>query len=402
MRKLDELDEIIAAYGKGKMDRRTFISKALVMGLTLTSINAFLSSFGKGVSMAFAQTPPAGKPANVTFCYNTSWFGSWATMYVKHKELWKYYLPAGSQLEMNYQVVGPSIVNNLLGNKAQIGNLGDMPAYVAASRREIADLRIVNCDIFSDTGQMCSYLMVRSDAPEFKDNDEAVKWLDGKKIGVAGKGSCGDRFILFLTNKANIKAEIQYLDPTIIKTALQARKIDAAQSWQPHAAQIMNRGFGRLLFTGAFWGAQDGSFNVMRKDFIDAYPEAAKGYLKSEIVGLQVLMKDPYEAVKTIAPELPGFTTKDIWMSIYGQNAAGTGSTGPKVNSPLVFSKEIMDFINGGFKFLKSKGVLAIDQPLPDAVYPDLINSVVQEMNIQTPMGPIPVYPTSDFNPNAA
>ena len=402
MRKLDELDEMIADYQKGKMDRRTFISKALMIGLTLTSINAFLSSFGKGTSVAFAQTPPAGKPANVTFCYTTQWMGSWATIYVRHKELWKNYLPKGSQMEWDAQVNGPAIVNNLMGNKAQIGNVGDMPAFVASTRRQVADLRIVNCDLFSDTGQICSYLLVRSDAPEFKSNDEAVKWLDGKKIAVAGKGSCGDRFILFLMKKANIKAEIQYLDPTIIKTALEARKIDAAQSWQPHVAQIMNRGFGRLLFTGTFWGAQDGSFNLMRKDFIDAYPEAAKGYLKSEIVGLQVLMKDPYEAVKTIAPELPGFTTKDIWMAIYGKNSANTGSTGPKVDAPLVFSKKIMDFIDGGFKFLKSEGVIAVDQPLPGAVYPDLIDSVVKEMNIETPMGPIPVYPNSDFNPNLA
>ena len=61
-----------------------------------------------------------------------------------------------------------------------------------------------------------------------------------------------------------------------------------------------------------------------------------------------------------------------------------------------------MDFIDGGFKFLKSEGVIAIDQPLPGAVYPDLIDSVVKEMNIQTPMGPINVYPNSDFNPNLA
>ena len=41
MRKLDELDELISEYERGKMDRRTFIKKAIVMGLTITSINAF-------------------------------------------------------------------------------------------------------------------------------------------------------------------------------------------------------------------------------------------------------------------------------------------------------------------------------------------------------------------------
>ena len=397
MKKSDELDEIISEYEKGKMDRRTFMSKALLMGLTLSSVNAFLFTSGKASKNAYAQTPPAGKPANVTFCYTTQWMGSWATIYVKHKELWKSYLPKGSVMEWDVQVNGPAIVNNLMANKAQIGNVGDMPAFVASTRREVADLRIVNCDLFSDTGQMCSNLLVRSDAPQFKSTEEAAKWLDGKKIGVAGKGSCGDRFILFLTRKANIKPEIQYLDPTIIKTALAARKIDAAQSWQPHAAQIMGHGFGRLMFTGTFWGAQDGSFNLMRKDFIDGYPEAAKGYLKCEIAGLQALMSDPYDAVKTIAPELPGFTTKDIWTALYGKNAESTGSAGPKVYAPLVFDKKITDFIDDGYKFLHSKGVIAVDKPLSGAVFPNLIEGAVREMNVKTPMGPINVYSPSEF-----
>ncbi len=398
MRKTDELDEIITEYEKGKMDRRTFIRKALVMGLTLSSVSAFLSSVPRSWTNAFAaQTPPPGKAANVTFCYTTQWMGSWATIYAKHKELWRNYLPAGSHMEWDVQVNGPAIVNNLMAGKAQIGNVGDMPAFVASTKRDIADLRIVNCDLFSDSGQMCSNLLVRSDAPQFKTKEEAVKWLDGKKIGVAGKGSCGDRFMLFLTKKANIKPEIEYLDPTIIKTELAARKIDAAQSWQPHAAQIEDRGFGRIMFTGTFWGAQDGSFNLMRKDFIDQYPEAAKGYLKCEIAGLQGLIRDPYDAVKTIAPELPGFTTKDLWIAMYGKNSETTGSTGPKVYAPLVFDNKIMEFIDEGYKFLNSKGVVAIDKPLPGAVYPNLINAAVKEMNIKTPLSPMNVYAPSEF-----
>jgi NitT/TauT family transport system substrate-binding protein len=402
MKQIDELDELIAEYEKGKMNRRTFISKALIMGLTLTSINTFLSTSGKALSVAFADTPPSGKPAHMTYSYTTQWFGSWGMLYVKNKELWKNYLPKGSKLHWDYEVNGPVILNNLLANKSQIGNVGDMPAYVSVSRRHIADLRMVDCDFFSDTGQMCSYLLVRSDAPKFKSTEEAVRWLNGKTIGVAGKGSCGDRFILQLIQKAHIKADIEYLNPTIIKTALQAKKIDAAQSWQPHAQQMIDRGIGRLLFTGSFWGAKDGSFDIMRKDFIDKYPEAAKGFLKSEIVGIQILMKHPYEIVKAVAPDLPGFTTKDIWLAMYGKNSASTGSAGPKVNSPLVFSKPIMDFIYGGFKFLHSEGVIPNDKPLPGAIYPSLINAVVKEMNLKTPLGPVPVYPPSDFNASKA
>ena len=201
-----------------------------------------------------------------------------------------------------------------------------MPALVATTKRSIADLRIVEINLFSDTGQICSCMLVRSDAPQFKDIDEAIRWLDGKKIGISGKGSCGDRFVSSLVRKTNIKPDVQYLDPTIIKTSLQAKKIDAAQSFQPHVAQIMNHGFGRLIFTGSKWAAQDANFILMRKDFIDQYPEAAKGWVKADIEALEFIMKNPYETVKMVAQELPGFTTKDLWMALYGHYPENTGS----------------------------------------------------------------------------
>ncbi len=397
MRKLDELDEIITEYEKGRVNRRTFIKKTLGMGLTLSSIYAFLSADKNFVKSAFAQTPPPGKAATFTYCYTTQWMGSWASMYMRQKELWKNYLPAGSKIEWDVQVYGAHIVNTLLAGKAQIGTLGDMPTFVSTTKRDVADLRAVSVNLFSDSGQICSYLLVRSDAPQFKTKEEAIQWLDGKKIGVGGKGSCGDKFVTYLVSKAKIKPEIQYLDPTIVKTNLQAKKIDAAHSWQPHAAQIEHQGYGRLLFTGNLWGAQDGSYNVMRKDFIDSYPEAAKGHLKCEIVGWQIAMKDPYEFVRTIAVELPGFTTKDIWMALYGQNPAHTGSSGPKVTVQMVFDKMVMDSIADGYKFLQSKGAVTVDKPLPGAIYTELIDEVVKEMKIKAPLGPIKVYPPSEF-----
>ncbi len=58
MRKLDELDELIADYEKGRMDRRTFFKKTVLMGLTVSSISAFLSSSGRALQNAFAEAPP--------------------------------------------------------------------------------------------------------------------------------------------------------------------------------------------------------------------------------------------------------------------------------------------------------------------------------------------------------
>ena len=397
MRKPDELDEMINDYEKGKMDRRTFFKKAVIMGLSLSSISAFLSAPGTGVQDVFAQTPPAGKPVDITVGFFPSWVGGWSGVVVKHKDLWKKYLPAGSKVTWDIQVVGPPIVANLLANKSQIGYMGDMPALVATTKRDLVDLRIVEINLFSDTGQICSVMMVRSDAPDFKNIDEAVKWLDGKTIGVSGKGSCGDRFVSSLIRRTNIKPEVQYLDPTIIKTSLQAKKIDAAQGFQPHVAQIMNHGFGKLAFTGSNWAAQDANFLLMRKDFIDSYPEAAKGWIKADVEALQFVLQNPYETVKMVAEELPGYTTKELWMALYGKYPDQSHSQDTNVIAQVTFDKKVMEFIDESFKFLHAKGAITMDKPLPGAIYTDLVDSVVREMKIKTPLGPIKGLSLSEF-----
>jgi ABC-type nitrate/sulfonate/bicarbonate transport system substrate-binding protein len=397
MRIADELDEIIGDYEKGRMDRRTFIKKAAIMGLSLSSISAFLSSSGTAVQDVFAQTLPAGKPVKVTVGFFPSWVGGWSGAVVKHKDLWKKYLPAGSKIDWDIQVVGPPIVANLMANKSQIGYMGDMPALVATTKRDLVDLRIVEVNLFSDTGQICSCMLVRSDAPEFRNIDEAVKWLDGKKIGVSGKGSCGDRFVSSLIRKTNIKPDVQYLDPTIIKTSLQAKKIDAAQSFQPHVAQIVSHGFGKLAFTGSNWAAQDANFILMRKDFIDSYPEAAKGWIKADIEALQFIVKNPYETVKIMAEELPGYTTRELWTALYGRYPENTHSMDTNVIAQVSFDKKVMDFIDESFKFLHAKGAIAIDKPLPGAIYTELVEAAIKEMKLKAPIDHIKGLNPSEF-----
>ncbi len=395
MGKREDLTELVAEFERGGMDRRTFIKRAAVMGLTLSSIGAFLSSGHLSAGKAFAQ--PAGKPADITVGFFPSWVGGWSGAIIKNKELWKKHLPPGSKVTWDVQVVGPPIVANLMADKSQIGYMGDMPALVATTKRSLADIRIVEINTFSDTGQICSCMLVRSDAPDFKSMDEAVKWLDGKKIGVSGKGSCGDRFVTGLIRKTGIKPEVQYLDPTIIKTSLQAKKVDAAQAFQPHVAQIMNEGFGKLAFTGSKWSAQDANFLLMRKDFIDKYPEAAKGWLKADIEALQFMIQNPAETAEIINKELPGYTKKDLWMAMFGKYPEGTGSQENNILVQVGFDQKVMAFIEDSFKFLHQNKSITIDKPLEGAIYTDLVNAAVKEMNIQVPMGVIKGLPIGQY-----
>ena len=379
------------------MDRRSFIKSTVVMGLSLWGIGALLSASEITTRTAYAQPLGGGKPVNIVVGFFPSWVGGWSGVVIKHLELWKKYLPQGSTVSWDVQVVGPPIVANLLANKCQIGYMGDMPALVATTKRDIADIRIVEINTFSTTGQICSALLVRSDAPDFASIEEAVKWLDGKKIGVSGKGSCGDRFVSSLIRKTGIKPEVQYLDPTIIKTSLQAKKVDAAQSFQPHVAQIMNHGIGKLAFTGSNWAAQDANFILMRKDFIDQNPEAAKGWIKADIEAMLYMLKHPMETVEMVAKELPGYTLKDLWMAMYGRYPEGTGSKDVNVVLQAGFNDEVMLFIYDSFKFLYDRKAIQVEAPLPGAIYTELVDSALKEMNLQMPIGVIKGLPLTEF-----
>lgn len=397
MRKLDELDELIVDYEKGRMDRRTFFKKTILMGLTVSSISAFLSSSGKTIHSAFAEAPPSGKPVTLGVGYFPSWVGGWSGAIIKHRELWKKYLPAGSKIDWDVHVVGAPVANNLLAGKLQIGYLGDTPGFVATTKRSIADLRIVSINILSNTGQICGDVLVRSDAPQFKNTDEAINWLNGKKIGVSGKGSCGDRFMTNLVKKHNIKAEIQYLDPTIIKTVLQSKKIDAAQSFQPHVAQISAGGFGRLVFTGSEMGWHEGSVILMRKDFIDSHRDVAKNWLKADIEASQFMLKNPMETVKLIAQDLPGFSTKDLWTALYGQFPGNIKSSEINAIAQVPFDKPIMDYIDEAFRFLNSAGAVTVDKPMQGAIFTELLDQAVKEMGVKLPLGQFKGRPATEF-----
>lgn len=396
MRKLDKPKELIREFERGRVDRRTFIKSAVAMGLSLSSIGVFLSSREGFVKSAFAQQP-AGKPVNIGVGYFPSWVGGWSGAIIKHKELWKKYLPAGSKIEWDVHVVGAPVANNLLAGKLQIGYLGDTPGFVATTKRNIADLRIVAINIFSNTGQICADMLLRSDAPQFKSIEETIRWLNGKKIGVSGKGSCGDRFVSGLVKKYNIKAEIQYLDPTIIKTVLQSKKIDAAQSFQPHVAQITDGGFGRIAFTGTEWGWQEGSVILMRKDFIESHREIAKGWLKADVEALQFMLKNPEESVKLISLDLPGFSTKDLWSALYGRYQENIKSSEINAVAMVPFDKQIMDYVSEAFQFLHSIGAVTVDKPMQGAILPDLLEQATKEMGVKLPLGQFKGHPAGQF-----
>jgi ABC-type nitrate/sulfonate/bicarbonate transport system substrate-binding protein len=396
MRTRDELDGLIDGLAKGSVDRRSFIKRAIGMGITVPSITALISSLGKPEA-AVAAAQPAGDPVNITVGFFPTWEGGASGVVVKHRELWKKYLPAGSTVSWDAQIVGPPIVTNLLANKNQIGYLGDTPAIVSTTKRSIADIRMVECNLFSPTGQMCGFILVSEATPDFANFDEFTRWLNGKTIGVSGKGSCGDRMVAALLAKSGVKANIAYLDPTIIKTSLMAKKVDAVQSFQPHVSQIVDQNIGKIAVTGSIYGVEDASFIIMRKDFIDNHHEAAKGWIKADLEALKFMLTNPYETVEYLGAELPGFTTLTIWKSIYGEYDPKFGGQPVNTIAQASFDSSVLKFIDFNVKFLKDRGIIPTDNLPEGAVYSQLVTEAAAELGFKLPLGSIKGQPASSF-----
>ena len=135
---------------------------------------------------------------------------------------------------------------------------------VATTKRDVADIRIVSLH-HQSPGNICAIVLVRPDAPDLKTPDEWLKWLNGKRFGVAGRASCGDRFTSYLETRLGVKfGDKAYLGPEVIRTQLQAGTIDAAQQFEPNVSQIVASGIAKIAFTGNVWNWTEGSALIMR------------------------------------------------------------------------------------------------------------------------------------------
>src|SRR5262245_31138585 len=192
------------------MKRRYFIAAVLV---ALLSADAWAKDYGK----------PDG-PVTLVVGYQPYYTQSWSGVVMRGKKFYEKYLPKGSEVEFQIGLQGAIIVNNMLAGKQNIGYMGDMPSIVATTKNDVADIRLVdNLGIAFD---QCNVVLVRNDAPQFKDASEAIKWLDGKVVAVP-KGSCTDRFGQATFKKSNIQPK-EYLNQNIevITSNFRAGKID--------------------------------------------------------------------------------------------------------------------------------------------------------------------------------
>lgn len=354
---------------------------------------------GSLLAVALIGGPAAARaeePADITYGYHPYWVGGWSGVIIKAKELWKKHLPAGSTVKFEPHLTGPPMVNALIANKMQIGTMGDMPSMVATTKFKLADIRLVSVPMYSN-GQICNKLLVRKDAPQFKDYNEAMKWMTGRPFAVH-KGTCANRFAESLIDQGVFKpSEVLSMPIEVISSNFEAGKLDAAAMWEPHGRRQVEQGNARYVATGAPWKESDADFTLMRQDFIEKHPQAAAGWMKAEIEAIQFMVKYPKETAEILEKELTGYPVKTAWAALYEVNPPQIGGDPVNYVGKMVFDKDVLDLMKKGYAFLYKLKVTDTPDMPATPINDGPLKQALKEMGLTAPVGVIRGMPRTAF-----
>ncbi|HTV25412.1 MAG TPA: ABC transporter substrate-binding protein [Polyangiaceae bacterium] len=327
-----------------------------------------------------------GEPIHLVVGYQPYYSEAWSGIVVNGLGLWKKHLPPGSTVEFQVGLQGSIIVNAMLADKQQIGYLGDTPAIVAATKRSVADLRIV-AHIGSSQDQ-CNVFFVRNDAPEFASPKEAIRWLHGKTVAVP-KGSCTDRFAraVFAQEKVEPGA---YLNQNVelITSGFRAKKLDAAVIWEPTGSRLASEGLARRVASGKDVNESDAAFIDMRADLIEQRPDVVTGWLRAELEAEQFLA-DPNnsrEVARMAKEQTTGFEERVLWQAIYGRRSNGAEPE-LRLSLPFAFGAASLEHIRRATAFLHEIQSIDVAELPADAVVPRFAEEVQRERGAKQPVG---------------
>lgn len=327
----------------------------------------------------------AADPVEITYGYHPYWTGGWSGVVIKQRGLWKKYLPEGSEVNFEAHLTGPPMVNAMLADKMQVGTMGDMPSLVAVTKKRQGDIRLVSVPMISQ-GQNCNLVVVRKDAPEFDSPEEGIKWLNGKKVAVH-RGTCANRFFEATLEKYNVQPKkLQYMTIEVISSSFEAGKIDGAAMWEPHARKVVEQGHAKYVATGAPYGELDANFSLMRQDFIEKHPEAAKGWMKAEIEALRIMRDEPGAVVEMVDKETQGYDKDVLWKALYARHPDSVGGSDVVYSGEMLFTDRVMDLMEKGFQFLHSIEVLRTAEIPEDAINDAPVKAAMQEMGEEVPV----------------
>ena len=370
------------------MNRRHFIAAAVAASLSTWAFAADID-YGK-----------PGSPVNLVVGYQPYYTQAWSGVVMRGKKFYEKYLPKGSSVEFQIGLQGAIIVNNMLAGKQNIGYYGDMPGIVSTTKTEVADIRLVG--VLGLAWDQCNAFLVRNDAPKFKSDQEAIKWLDGKTVAVP-KGSCTDRFAQATFKKFKIQPR-EYLNQNIevITSNFRAGKLDAAVMWEPTTSRLVGDGLARLIATGKSVEENDGGLLGMRYDLIRQRPDVVKAWMQAEL-DAQLFIADPKnapEVIKMAREQTTGFSERVLWTSLYGRHPDSAGGGDVRNILHYTFTPEARELISRAAAFLHSIKSINTPQVRPEAIDARWTEEVLKERGIKAPIGQVKALPDSQAPKN--
>lgn len=340
-----------------------------------------------------------GDPVNLVVGYQPYYTEAWSGVVMKGLKLYEKYLPEGSTVEFQIGLQGGIIVNAMLAGKQHIGYMGDMPAIVATTKDRVADIRIVATAGLA--WDQCNNMLVKNDAPEFSNADEAIQWMDGKVVAVP-KGACTDRFALAVFEKKGIKPA-SYLNQNIevITSGFRAGKLDAAAIWEPTASRLVHEGLARKVASGASVDENDGGFIDMRGDLIDQRPDVVKAWLNAEL-DAQLFMADPANTMAVVAmaeEQTTGFSQEVLWRAMTGSTPESQGGTDIRNEMAFAITPEAQALIDKATVFLHSIKTIKVDKLRENAIETKFTEEILEERGLTAPIGQIKALPDEAFKP---
>lgn len=357
--------------------------------LSATALLATASPCAPAALAADLSFGKPGDPVDLVVGYQPYYTEAWSGIVIRGKKFYEKYLPKGSKVEFQIGLQGAIVVNNMLAGKQHIGYVGDMPAIVATTKVETADVRIL-ATLGLSTDQ-CNIFLVRNDAPKFVDYKEALKWIDGKQVAVP-KGSCSDRFAQATFKKQGVNPK-DYLNQNIevITSNFRAGKIDAAVIWEPAASRLVQDGLARRVASGVNLNEGDGGFLVARADLIKQRPDVVKAWLNAELDAQLFLAdeKNAAEVVKLAKEQTTGFSEKALWYALYGAYGADVGGSTTRLVLPFAITAEARHLIDTSAAFLHSIKSINVEKLRPEAVQPELAEQVLKDRKLKSPVGDV-------------
>lgn len=367
----------------------------LVTGLALLA--TFLGSSGLANAAASKNYGRPGEPIELVIGYQPYYTESWSGVIMRTKKFYEKYLPKGSTVSFQIGLQGAIIVNGMLAGKVDVGYVGDMPGIVSTSHPEVRDIRMVS--VLGLGFDQCNIFLTRTDAPQFKAPDEALKWLDGKTVAVP-KGSCTDRFAQAVFKEKKIKPS-EYLNQSIevITSGFRAKKLDAAVIWEPTASRLVQEGLARKVASGASVNERDGGFLVMPQALIEQRPDVVKAWLEAELDAELYFgdSKNAMDIAKMATAQTTGFPEKALWASAFGQTPKSEGGTDIRITLAYGFTPEAKDLIQKASKFLvEIKSIQA--EIRPEAIMPQFTADILKARGLKAPVGEVKALPDSAYS----